>query len=77
MNYEIVIGALTLIGLLAGVVKPLITLNANITALKISVDQLKEIIQELKDRITTHGQEIDKINIKLENHETRISNLEK
>ena len=77
MNYEILIGALTLVGLLAGVIKPLITLNTNITALKASVDQLKDIIQELKDRITTHGQEIDKINIKLENHETRISSLEK
>lgn len=77
MNYEILVGALALIGMLAGVVSPIIKLNNNITALKASVDSLKEIITELKDRITSHGHEIDQIQIKLENHETRIANLEK
>ena len=77
MNYEILIGALALIGMLAGVVKPIITLNNNITALKASVDSLKEIRSELKERISNHGQEIDDIKIRLENHEARISNLEK
>ncbi len=77
MSYEILIGALGLIGMLAGVISPIIKLNNNITALKASVDSLKEIISELKDRITSHGHEIDQIQIKLENHETRIANLEK
>ena len=77
MNYEILIGALALIGMLAGVVKPILTLNNNITALKASVDSLKEIISELKDRITSHGKEIDGIKVGLADHEARLRNLEK
>lgn len=77
MNYEILIGALALIGMLAGVVKPIITLNTNITELKGSIDALKDIIQELKDRVTTHGQEIDEIKVTLADHEARIHHLEK
>ena len=46
MTYEILIGALGLIGLLAGVVKPLISLNQNITTLTMSVNQLKDILSE-------------------------------
>lgn len=77
MNYEILIGALALIGMLAGVVKPIITLNNNITALRASVDSLKEIITELKDRITSHGKEIDEMKIELADHEARLRQLEK
>lgn len=77
MNYEILIGALALIGMLAGVVKPIITLNNNITELRASVDSLKEIISELKDRITSHGKEIDDIKVELANHEARLRALEK
>ena len=77
MSYELLIGALTLIGLLAGVVKPLITLNNNITELKASVDSLKEIINELKGRITAHGAELDEIRRELADHEARIRTLEK
>lgn len=76
MNYEILIGALALIGMLAGVVKPIITLNTNITELKGSIDALKDIIQDLKDRVTTHGQEIDDIKVTLADHEARIHHLE-
>lgn len=76
MNYEILIGALALIGMLAGVVKPIITLNANITELKGSIDALKDIIQDLKDRVATHGQEIDDIKVTLADHEARIHHLE-
>ena len=77
MNYEILIGALALIGMLAGIVKPIITLNNNITELRASVDSLKEIISELKDRITSHGREIDELKIELADHEARIRSLEK
>lgn len=77
MNYEILIGALALIGMLAGVVKPIITLNNNITELKASVDSLKEIIAELKDRIASHGKEIDDIHVKITDHEARLRALEK
>lgn len=77
MTYEILIGALGLIGLLAGVVKPLISLNQNITTLTMSVNQLKDILSELKERVTTHGREIDEMREELADHEARIRTLEK
>lgn len=77
MTYEILIGALGLIGLLAGVVKPLINLNQNITTLTMSVNQLKDVLSELKERVTTHGREIDKMREDLADHEARIRTLEK
>ena len=77
MNYEILTGALVLIGLLAVVVKPIITLNTNITALTVSVNQLKEVIDKLETRLTAHGDEIDKINETLSDHGARITVLEK
>ena len=76
MTYEILIGALGLIGLLAGVVKPLISLNQNITTLTMSVNQLKDILSELKERVTTHGKEIDEMREELADHEARIRTLE-
>lgn len=76
MNYEILIGALALIGMLAGVIKPIMTLNTNITALKLSIDALKEIIAELKGRISSHGEQIDAIQIQLADHEARLRGLE-
>lgn len=77
MTYEILIGALGLIGLLAGVVKPLISLNQNITTLTMSVNQLKDILSELKERVTAHGREIDEMREELADHEARIRTLEK
>lgn len=77
MSYEILVGALAFIGMMAGVVSPIIKLNNNITALTASVESLKEIIQELKDRITSHGHEIDDIKVELANHEARLRQLEK
>lgn len=77
MTYEILIGALGLIGLLAGVVKPMINLNQNITTLTLSVNQLKDILSELKERVTTHGREIDEMREELADHEARIRTLEK
>lgn len=77
MTYEILIGALGLIGLLAVVVRPLISLNQNITSLTMSVNQLKDILSELKERVTTHGREIDEIKEKLVDHEARLKALEK
>ena len=77
MTYEIVVGALALIGALIVVVKPIINLNTNITALKSSVDQLKDILTDLKERVTNHVREIDEIRDVLGDHEARIRVLEK
>lgn len=77
MTYEILIGALGLIAALAVVIKPLFTLNQSITSLTLSVNQLKEILGELKERVTDHGHEIDEIRTELADHEARIRTLEK
>lgn len=77
MTYEILIGALGLIGALIIVIKPIISLNSNITALRASVDSLKEVLNDLKDRVTNHGKEIDEIKTELSDHEARIRLLEK
>lgn len=77
MNYEILVGALTLLGMLAVVIRPIINLNSSITALTGSVDSLKEMIAKLEKRIDSHGEEIDGIQIELADHEARIKVLEK
>ena len=77
MTYEILVGALGLIGALIIVVKPIISMNTNIAALKSSVDQLKDILSDLKERVTNHGREIDEIRTELADHEARIRTLEK
>ena len=77
MTYEILVGALGLIGALIIVVKPIISMNTNIAALKSSVDQLKNILSDLKERVTNHGREIDEIRTELADHEARIRTLEK
>ena len=77
MSYEILIGALSLIALVAGVVKPLFELNKNITLLTVSVDALNKTLLELKNRVDTHGREIDKNNVAIADHEARLKVLEK
>lgn len=77
MTYEILMAALGFIAAIAVVIKPLITLNNNITALTLSVNQLKEILNELKGRVSDHGHEIDDIKNTLVDHEARIKVLEK
>lgn len=76
MTYEIIIGALGFIGALAVVIRPLIALNSNITALTLSVNQLKEVLNELKTRVSDHGKEIDDIHVKVADHDARIHALE-
>lgn len=77
MTYEILIGALGFIAALAVVVRPLIALNQNITELKMSIDQLKEVLAEVKERVAAHGKEIDNLQMEVADHETRIKILEK
>lgn len=76
MTYEILLGLLGFIAALAVVVRPLIGLNSSITALTVSVNQLKEILEELKERVTGHGKEIDDIRKDVSDHEARLKVLE-
>ena len=68
---------LGLIGMLAGIVRPLISLNQNIVMLTMSVDQLKDVLSDVKDRVGRHGEEIDKLHDAIIEHEARIAALEK
>jgi len=77
LTYEILIGLLGFIAAIAVVIKPLLNLNSSITALTVSVNQLKDILEELKGRVTKHGDEIDILQKDVANHEARISFLEK
>ena len=77
MSYEILVGLLAFVGMLAGIVSPIVKLNNNITELKASVDSLKDIINELKERISSHGHEIDDMKVMLADHEARLKTLER
>lgn len=77
MTYEILIGALGFIAAMAVVITPLMKLNNSITALTLSVNQLKEILAEIKARVSEHGHEIDDLKTTITDHEARIKVLEK
>lgn len=77
MTNGTIMAALGFIGALLVVLKPILNLNTNITELKMSIDAFKETVSKLDDRITKHGEEIDRMKETLVNHEARISNLEK
>lgn len=71
MNEWTVVSALVvIIGLFMTVGKPIVTLNSSLTRLQDAIDNLREDIKVLTGR--TNDQEE-----KLQNHETRISILEK
>ena len=72
-----IMSALGFIGALFVVLKPILNLNTNITELKVSIDAFKETVNKLDERITKHGEEIDRMKETLVNHEARISSLEK
>ena len=77
MTYELILAALGFIAALMVVVKPIITLSNNITKLTMSVDQLNENFKDQKDRLDVQDGKIDTLNIKVADHETRITVLEK
>ena len=71
----------TLIGLIAAVVKPLITLNTTLTKLVDSVATLDKNITALTtDNTASHARiwgELDEHDEKLNDHETRLTIMEK
>jgi len=81
MENETIVAAVGLIVGLIAIITPIIKLNGNIVRLTTVVDQLEKLVKERTDkldtRITTHGEEIDKLKLDVAGHEVRITQLEK
>lgn len=84
-QWQVVLVIISLITLVAGVTGPVVKLNTNITKLNVVLDGLKTDFSKLEAaherdiaRIEREGSEKRKrIHEKLENHENRITLLEK
>lgn len=81
MSDGMIVAAIGVIVGLIAIITPIMKLNGNIVRLTTVVDQLEKLITErtnkLDTRITTHGEEIDKLKIDVAGHEVRIKQLEK
>ena len=77
MTDNVIMVILGFIGALLVAIKPILDLNTNITELKVSIDNFKESVDRLDNRITEHGKEIDKIKETVIDHETRLKALER
>lgn len=80
MSDGLIIGAIGLITGLIAIITPIIKLNGNIVRLTVSIEALRDEYHsghtELKERVTTHGKQIDELEKTVVKHDTRISNLE-
>ena len=65
-----------LAGLIAAIIKPVISLNTTVTNLKDSVEKLDGDANSLKDRVTAHGKTLDEHSIKIAKCESSIQHLE-
>ena len=73
MDWTVIAGVAALVGLIGGIVAPILKLNTSITQLTVVVDGLVKNFEKLTDRNEcAHG----KINETLEDHETRITLIE-
>ena len=77
MTDNVIMVILGFIGALLVALKPILDLNTNITELKVSIDQFRNSVNKLDNRITEHGKEIDKIKEQVVDHEARLKNLER
>ena len=77
MKDEMIMALLAFLGAALVILKPILNLNASITELKVSIDQFRDTVNKLDNRITEHGKEIDNIRDQVIDHEARIKNLEK
>lgn len=64
------------VGIIIKLLKPINDLNINIVRLTAAIERLIENDKVQDNRINKHGQEIDKLSLKWENHEQRLINLE-
>lgn len=81
MTDGLIVAAIGLIVGLIAIITPIMKLNGNIVRLTTVVDQLEKLVADkttkLDTRVTTHGEEIDKLKIDVAGHEVRIKQLEK
>ena len=80
MTWEIVVGIITLFGFIVSIVTPILKLTKVMTQLTISVENLREVVDQMgaqntesHKRIWEHNDEQDE---KISNHEQRIFKLE-
>lgn len=80
MQDGLIVAAIGVIVGLIAIITPIMKLNGNIVRLTTVVDQLEKLVTDktnkLDTRITTHGEEIDKLKIDVAGHEIRIKKLE-
>ena len=73
MDWTVIAGVAALVGIIGGIVAPILKLNTSITQLTVVVNGLAKNFEKLTDKNEcAHG----KINETLEDHETRISLIE-
>lgn len=73
MEWTVIAGVAALVGLIGGIVAPILKLNTSITQLTVVVNGLARNFEKLTDKNDeAHG----KINEKLDDHETRILIIE-
>ena len=65
------------VGTLISVLTPLFKINANITMMWDSIDHMLENDRIRDERIRSHGKELDAVVRKVDQHEVRITNLER
>lgn len=81
MQDGLIVAAIGVIVGLIAIITPIMKLNGNIVRLTTVVDQLEKLVNDktnkLDTRITTHGEEIDRLKVDVAGHEVRIKQLEK
>jgi len=73
MEWTVIAGVAALVGLIGGIVAPILKLNTSITQLTVVVNGLARNFEKLTDKNECAH---DKINEKLDDHETRILIIE-
>ena len=73
MEWTVIAGVAALVGLIGGIVAPILKLNTSITQLTVVVNGLAKGFDKLTDKNDDAHKEI---NEKLDDHETRISIIE-
>ena len=73
MDWTIIAGVAALVSIIGGIVVPMLKLNTSITQLTVVVNGLVKNFEKLTDKNDDAHKEI---NVKLDDHETRISLIE-